>query len=48
MYSKAIKSINEPTIKNTSTNVNGTNKAATSCTVATCKSIAPSGGCIIM
>ena len=41
MFSKVVNSINDPVIKTSSVNVNGTNKSATSCTVASCK--APSG-----
>ena len=46
MYSKTIKSINEPSDKIGAATSFGTNKAATSCTVKSCS--APQSQCTVM
>ena len=48
MFAKVNHTINNPSAINTASVTNGTNKAATACTVQACKAAQLPGGCSIM
>jgi hypothetical protein len=48
MFAKVNQSINNPSAIHTASVTNGTNKAATTCTVQSCKAAQSPSGCSIM